>query len=99
MYNIARRDFFLIKKIGSCNQIKQICQPIALRKAKIVYNFGLSEYNFGFSECNRVNPMEKYTVPYFQTLPLYKTSETDYKQHNSFCGDPQGNFSHLLYGF
>ena len=38
--------------------------PIALKKAKIVYNFGLSEcnrvkrnpiaYNFGHSECNRV---------------------------------------------
>ena len=36
-------------------------KPIALRKAKIVYNFGLFEcnrvkwvYNFGLSECNRV---------------------------------------------
>ena len=33
--------------------------PTALRKAKIVYNFGLSEcnrvvYNFGLSKCNRV---------------------------------------------
>ena len=33
--------------------------PIALRKAKIIHNFGLSEcnrvlYNFGLSECNRV---------------------------------------------
>ena len=33
--------------------------PIALRMAQIVYNFGLSEcsrvvYNFGLSECNRV---------------------------------------------
>ena len=42
-----------------------LINPTALRKAKIVYNFGLSEcnrvnhghpvYNFGLSECNRVN--------------------------------------------
>ena len=34
-----------------------ILNPVALRKAKIVYNFGLSAckmYNFGLSECNRV---------------------------------------------
>ena len=34
-----------------------ILNPVALRKAKIVYHFGLSEcniYNFGLSECNRV---------------------------------------------
>ena len=29
--------------------------PIALRKAKIVYNFGLSECNRVKSECNRSN--------------------------------------------
>ena len=28
--------------------------PMALRKAKNVYNFGLSECNFGLSGCNRV---------------------------------------------
>ena len=40
-------------------QISYLVNPIALRKAKIVYNFGLSECNrvnnFGLSECNRVN--------------------------------------------
>ena len=33
--------------------------PIALRKAKIVYNFGLSLSAIGLSECNRA---KKYTV-------------------------------------
>ena len=46
--------------------------PIALRKAKIAYNFGLSECNranyFGLSECSRVNKIisngDKYVFPY-----------------------------------
>ena len=41
--NIHTSTLFLIK-----TQASEVFNPIALRKAKIVYNFGLSE-------CNRVN--------------------------------------------
>ena len=35
----------------------QIFNPVALRKAKIVCNFGVSECN-RFSECNQMDPMK-----------------------------------------
>ena len=43
--------------------VAPLFNPVALRKAKIVYNFGLSEciYNFGLSECSRL----KFTVRQF----------------------------------
>ena len=53
--------------------------PTALRKTKIVYNFGLSEcnrvkgYNFGLSECNRVKGNFNLVLP--ENLVLSETSE------------------------
>ena len=51
----------LKRKIVLLKELILFFNPIALRKAKIVYNFGLSESNrvmivyiFGLSECNRV---------------------------------------------
>ena len=35
-------------------KIENCINPIALRKAKTVYKFGLCVYNFGFSECKKM---------------------------------------------
>ena len=57
--------------------------PIALRKAKIVYNFGFSEcnrvYNFGLSECNmglkKLIELKVLTNGHVQIYKLQKWSE------------------------
>ena len=44
--------------------VKDIVNPIALRKAKIVYKFGLSE-------CNRVNSARTHELKYANSLRSY----------------------------
>ena len=66
----------------SSMQAFPICfNPFALRKAKIVYNFGLSEckgvkncIQFGLSECKRVKRMG--TLVCFSTV---------FRKSNDFC--------------